>query len=303
MEIIKDYLNEKNYFGLLVYGPHIDEIMEIYGDTILIPLNPLYHNHYIDYLKDFFKSFGYGHNAQNLDTFNQDYSDNIPVCWVLHKCKKEYKDVYALEEDCNIHIKKAKLFLTLISGQPTIEFFKIIRIREKIMYKTELVQYNHLHRLWTNPKEKSSFINDAEKIIDNQNFSLTLFHDANREANHIYKSARYFMVLESITESNHQSRKHIKIFFSKSDYNPSLNYNNSVTNHNLANIDAIEIAGIIRAKLFHGAALKYKYFKNIISMDDFNYIVEHPEDLSRHMRDLCEVAFYIKNKQGEKVSY
>ena len=54
-----NYLKEENYFGLLVYGPSIDEIIEIYNNTILVPLKSLYHNHYIDYIKDFFETFKY----------------------------------------------------------------------------------------------------------------------------------------------------------------------------------------------------------------------------------------------------
>jgi len=68
----------------------------------------------------------------------------------------------------------------------------------------------------------------------------------------------------------------------------------------LSNIDAVEIAGIMRAKLFHGATLKYDYFKRIISVQDYNYLISNPEELSKHMRDLCETAFYLKNNQNNE---
>lgn len=298
MAIIDNYLNEKNYYGVLVYGPSIDEVIEIYKNTLLIPLKPLYHNHYIDYIKDFFETFKYKYGTHNIEAFNKDYSDNIPVCFILHKSNGLQSNILNLEKECSIYLEKAKLFLSLISGQSTVEFFKVAKLNGKIMYKTELVQYNKLHRLWISLEEKLSFINNAEKIIDNQNFSLSLFHDANKEVNHIYKSARYFMVLESITGSNQESRKHIKSFFANNNYSPTLNHFNSVKNYNLSNIDAIEIAGIMRAKLFHGVTLKYDYFKKIISLEDYNYLISNPEELSRCLRDLCETAFYIKNNQN-----
>ena len=268
------------------------------GDnTLLIPLKSLYHNHYIDYIKDFFETFKYKYAVPNIETFEKDYSDNIPVCYILYKAKESQSVISNFEKECSVHHEKAKLFLSLISGQSTVEFFKVLKMNGKIMYKTELVQYNRLHRIWTSLEEKLSFINNAEKIIDNQNFSLTLFHDANKETNHIYKCARYFMVLESITESNHESRKHIKSFFAKNNYSFTLNHNNSINNYNLSNLDAIEIAGIMRSKLFHGATLKYDYFKKIISSEDYHYLLSNPEELSRCMRDLCETAFYLKNNQ------
>ena len=297
MTLIENYLKEENYFGLLVYGPSIDEIIEIYDNTLLIPLKSLYHNHYIDYIKDFFETFKYKYAVPNIETFEKDYSDNIPVCYILYKAKESQSVISNFEKECSVHHEKAKLFLSLISGQSTVEFFKVLKMNGKIMYKTELVQYNRLHRIWTSSEEKLSFINNAEKIIDNQNFSLTLFHDANKETNHIYKCARYFMVLESITESNHESRKHIKSFFAKNNYSFTLNHNNSINNYNLSNLDAIEIAGIMRSKLFHGATLKYDYFKKIISSEDYHYLLSNPEELSRCMRDLCETAFYLKNNQ------
>lgn len=300
MKIIENYLKAENYFGLLVYGPSIDEIIEIYNNTILVPLKSLYHNHYIDYIKDFFETFKYKYAVSNIETFDKDYSDNIPVCYILYKSNESQSNILNFEKKCSVHLEKAKLFLSLISGQSPVEFFKVVKMNGKIMYKTELVQYNRLHRLWISLEEKLSFINNAEKIIDNQNFSLSLFHDANKETNHIYKCARYFMVLESITKSNHESRKHVKSFFAKNNYSPTLNHNNSVRNYNLSNIDAIEIAGIMRAKLFHGAALKYDYFKRIISVQDYNYLISNPEELSKHMRDLCETAFYLKNNQNNE---
>ena len=184
MTLIENYLKEENYFGLLVYGPSIDEIIEIYDNTLLIPLKSLYHNHYIDYIKDFFETFKYKYAVPNIETFEKDYSDNIPVCYILYKAKESQSVISNFEKECSVHHEKAKLFLSLISGQSTVEFFKVLKMNGKIMYKTELVQYNRLHRIWTSLEEKLSFINNAEKIIDNQNFSLTLFHDANKETNH-----------------------------------------------------------------------------------------------------------------------
>lgn len=294
MEIINEYLNNKNYYGHLVYGPHIDEVTEIYDNTLLIPLKSLYHNHYVDYIKDFFETFKFKYDTNNIDTFNKDYSDNIPICFIIHKKGLGESNIQEFESNCLESIEKAKLFLALISGQSATSFFKVVKNNGKVFYKTELTQYNKLHRLWMSNQEKTDFISNAEKTIDNQKFSLSLFHDANKETNYIYKIARYFMVLESITGSSSESRKHIKLFFEERNHSGIMNFTNSDSNYTI-NIDAIEIAGIIRAKLFHGASLKFKYFKKIISNKDYETIMKFPEDLSRHMRDLCETAFYLRN--------
>ncbi len=293
--LIQKYLKEENYLGLLVYGPFLNEVIEIFNDTLLVPLESLYYNHYIDYIKDFLQKFDYKYSRTNIETFQKDYSDNKPVCFIIYKSKKTSDDISIFEKRCNHHIEKAKLFLSLTSGQSPIEFFKVLKLNSRFFYKTELVQYNKIYRLWINEENKLSFIDDTEKIIENQSFSLSLFNDANREANHIYKSARYFMVLESITGSNHQSRKHIKTFFESKNLSPSLNFGDNINEYRLTNIDAIEIAGIMRAKLFHGVNLKYKYFKSVISEEDYNYLSSNPEVLSRYMRDLCETAFNLKN--------
>ena len=301
MTTIENYLNEKNYYGLLVYGAYIDEVIEIYNNTIMIPLKSLYHHHYISYIKDFFETFGYRYGVSNIETFNNDYSDKIPVVFIIHKSAGLYSDISNMEKGCLVQIEKAKLFLSLISGLSTVEFFKIIRLNGRILYKTEPVQYKRLYRLWSDTEEKLKFIHNAEKIIDNQSFSLSLFQDANKETNHIYKSARYFMVLESIIGSSQESRKHIKSFFANNNFSVSTSHHCSITNYSLSDIDAIEIAGIMRAKLFHGAALKYKHFKKIISVEDYDYLISNPETLSRFMRDLCEIAFELKNRDIEKL--
>lgn len=62
------------------------------------------------------------------------------------------------------------------------------------------------------------------------------------------------------------------------------------------------VGGIMRAKLFHGASLKYNYFKKIISKEDYDYIIRYPESLNKAMRDLCEEAFFIKARKNEAFS-
>lgn len=300
MDIIQSYLEHDNYSGVLVYGSHIDEVTEVFGNTLLVPLKSLYHNHYIEYLKDFFSTFNYKYADYNLDAFNKDYSDNIPVCYIICRSEKLISNFSEFHTHFQDSIENAKLLLALVSGQSAIEFFKVARINGKILYKTELLQFNKLHRLWLNNQEKVDFIDNAEKTVINQQFAISLFHDANKEINYMFKIARYFMVLESITGSYIESKNHIRTFFSTNNHSYEMNYTNSDDDFT-QKIDAIEIAGTIRAKLFHGAELKYKHFNNKISIEDYNLILKSPENLSRHMRHLCETAFFLKNRQIKKL--
>lgn len=292
-KLIGKYLSLENYMGSLVYGSYIDNPIEIYDNILIIPLKPLYHNNYIDYFKDFFQTFNYKSNDQNFETFNKDFSENIPVCYII--CKSNFADtnLHELDKKYKPMIDKAKLFLALISSQSAVEFFKVLKVNSKIHYKTEPIQYNQTTKLWFTSNEKDDYVKKAERIIENNSFSLSLFYDSNRETNHIYKIARYFMVLESITGSSNESRKYIKSFFKEKNYSGDLNYSNDVENYSL-NCDAIEISGIIRSKIFHGANLKYEYFKKILSLDEYEILIKYPECLSRHMRDLCETAFFLK---------
>ena len=66
---IKEYLNHNNYFGVLVYGTYIQEITEIYSNTLLIPLSKLYHNDFVNYIKSFGKTFNFKFSIENLEIF------------------------------------------------------------------------------------------------------------------------------------------------------------------------------------------------------------------------------------------
>lgn len=292
-KLIEKYLSLENYMGFLVYGSHIDSPIEIYDNILIIPLKPLYHNNYLDYFKDFFQTFNYKSNNYNFENFNNDFAENIPVCYII--CNSNFADTnfHELDKKYKPMIDKAKLFLTLISSQSAVEFFKVLKVNSKIHYKTEPIQYNQTIRLWFTNNEKDDYVKKVEKIIDKNSFPLSLFYDSNRETNHIFKIARYFMVLESITGSSNESRKYIKSFFKGKNYSCNLNYSNDVENYSL-NCDAIEVSGIIRSKIFHGANLKYKYFKKLLSLDEYEILMKYPECLSRHMRDLCETAFFLK---------
>jgi hypothetical protein len=178
MDIIDSYLKSDNYFGSLVFGSYINEVVEIFDNTLLIPLDSLYHNNFIDYIKDFATKFNYKIGEQNLETFNNDYSDNIPVCYIICKSNISNLNLSTIDGKYSDQINKAKLFLSLISGQTPIGFFNIVKINGKIWYKTQLVQYNKVTRLWINEKEKIDYIKNAEIIVEKYSFSLGLFQDA-----------------------------------------------------------------------------------------------------------------------------
>lgn len=290
---IEKYLNHKNYFGVLVYGTHIQEITEIYSNTLLIPLIKFYHNDFLDYINIFGKTFNFKFSINNLETFNKDYKDNIPVTFILHKvsCPEINNKIFEIINYSEI--EKAKLYLAMHSGQSSYDFFKVIRNNQKIFYKTELLQFNELYRLWVSEEEKNEFRLSTEKVITNQRFSITLFQDANREFDNIYKIARYFLVLESIVGSQAESRKTIRNFFALNNYSVFYNFQNRFGEN--IQIDFIELAGIIRAKLFHGVELKYKYFTKVFKTeDDYNFFIQNTGSFPKHMRDMCETALKIK---------
>ena len=290
---IKEYLNHNNYFGVLVYGTYIQEITEIYSNTLLIPLSKLYHNDFVNYIKSFGKTFNFKFSIENLEIFNNDYKDNIPVTFILHKINSPESSNKIFEVSNYAEIDKAKLYLAMHSGQSSYDFFKIIRNNQKIFYKTELLQFNELQRIWVSEEEKNEFRLRTENVITNQKFSITLFQDANREYNNIYKIARYFLVLESIVGSQAESRKAIRNFFLINNYSINYNFQNQLGQN--IQIDFVELAGIIRAKLFHGVELKYKYFKKVFKTEsDYDFFIEDNTYFHKYMRDMCEVALMIK---------
>lgn len=290
---IKEYLSHSNYFGVLVYGTFIQEITEIYSTTLLIPLSNLYHNNFVDYIESFGKKFNFKFSVDNLENFNRDYKDNIPVTFILHRVDDSEKTNKIFEANNYNEIEKAKLYLSYHSGQSSYDFFKVIKNNHKIYYKTELLQFNELYRLWISEEEKDEFKSITENIIINQKFSITLLQDANREFNNIYKIARYFLVLESIVGSEVGSRKAIRNFFITNNHSFVYNFQNDLGEN--VPIDSIELAGLIRAKLFHGVDLKYKYFKKIFKTeDDYIFFIENPDYFPKFMRNLCEEALRIK---------
>lgn len=290
---ILTYLNHDNYFGVLVYGTHIQEMVEIYSNTLLIPLPKLYHNDFVDYVKNFGANFNFKFSDVNIETFNKDYSDNIPVAFILHKISKAESDNKTFESKYYPEVEKAKLYLAMHSGQSSYDFFKVIKNNNRIFYKTELLQFNELFRLWISEEEKTEFKLSTENIITNQRFSITLFQDANRELNNVYKIARYFLVLESIVGSQAESRREIRNFFAINNYSTFYDFRNELGQN--FQIDFVELAGIIRAKLFHGVELKYKYFKKLFKTeDDYIFFIKNTGYFPKYLRDMCEVALRTK---------
>lgn len=294
IEQVKKYLEHKNYIAVLTFGNFIQEITEIYNSTLLIPLKKLYHNDYIQYLTDFGTLYGFKFSTENIAVFNKDYENNIPVVLILHKVKEASNSIYEFNEINYPEIEKAKLFLSINCGQYSHDFFKIICNDNKKFYKTEIQQFNEVYRLWLLDNEKEDFSRQLEKIILNQRFSVSLFQDANREINTVYKIARYFLVLESIVGSESESRKKIRSFFSVNNYSYYYSFSNPIEK---LEIDSIEFSGIIRSKIFHGVNIKYIYFKKFFSSEvSFAFMLNNLENFAKFMRDLCETALIMKEK-------
>lgn len=291
-EMLESYLSTDNYLGILCYGAHVQEIIELYNDTLIIPLKDLYQNNYIDYIKDFAYTFNYKIGQVNINTFEDDFKDNISVCYILAKTENKCTSIDILESSCIPKIDIAKIILAVLTGQKPHDFFCVAKMEGKVLYKTIPMQFNKLHRLWIGD-EKMLFFKKFEQIAKDNKFALSLFMDAHSESNPIYKIARYFMVLECITKSTEQSRKHIKCFFEKAKYS-------TIIQHNESYIDVIEFAGIIRSKLFHGATLKYKYFNKLMDEHTYNDITSNPYTIIRIMRDYCEQALNITYSLNQK---
>lgn len=255
-------------------------------------MKPVYEECLVNYVSVTCKDFQINVDNQNLKELYNQIKDTRPVLALVATSEIKFSKPERLEEFVEKNIYKLKLITSFISGDPMIEFARLIKSDDNTFFRMIPWQSRKRQKLFFSKDEAKSFFETASKISLNQEYYLSLLYDANHERNPLFKIARYFGVLEALSNSykqhDHKGCKdqiRYMLYEDKSKRN-TINGQMGETNYKL---DPIEIAYRFRNKFFHGGELVYEYFQDLMSIDIWKELQKNTNTLIDSLQSLCEI--------------
>jgi hypothetical protein len=287
-----EHLNSKSYVASLCYGAFIQQEVKISEDQFLVPLKPVYEECLVNYVSVTCMDFQISVDSIKLNELYQQIKDTRPVVALITTSNQIFAKPEELEDFVKKKIYKLKLITSFISGDPLIEFARLIKIDSQTYFKMIPWQSKKRHKLFFSKYEEKSFFETASKISLNQEYYLSLLHDANHERNPIFRIARYFGVLEALSNSykkpDHKGSKDQIRFMLYGDKRKRNTINMQAEEYKIE-LDPIEISYRFRNKFFHGGEPTYDYFKDLMPIGVWHELHENYNTIINSLQSHCEL--------------
>lgn len=287
-----EHLNNKSYIVSLCYGAYLQQNLKIGNELYLLPMRPVYEECLVNYVAVTCEDFQITVDIQNLKELHNQIKDTRPVSALIATSELIFRKPEELEEYVEKNIQKLKLITSFISGDALIEFARLIKNDDNTYFRMIPWQSRKRQKLFFSKEEEKSFFDLASKISLNQEYFLSLLYDANHERNPLFRIARYFGVLEAISnsykQSDHKGSKD-QIRYMLYDDKSKRNTLDGQMGEVKYQLDPIEIAYRFRNKFFHGGEPVYEYFQDIMSIDIWNDLQKNSNIVINSLQSYCEI--------------
>lgn len=285
-------ITSKSYVASLCYGAFIQQEINLGNGMFLLPMRPVYEECLVNYVAVTCGDFQVKVEHENLKQLNGQIKDSRPVTALIVTSELEFISPESMETQLDSSIYKLKLITSFISGDPLIEFARIIKNGESTFFRMIPFQSRKRQKLFFSKEESESFYRTAALISTNQEYFLSLLHDANHENNLHFRVARYFGVLEALSNkyklSDHKgSKDHIR-YMLFNDINRRNVMNGQIGDINYS-LDPIEISCRFRNNYSHGGEPTYDKFKELMTIEIWNELSKEKNFLINSLQSYCEV--------------
>ncbi|MCB9805048.1 hypothetical protein H6769_05515 [Candidatus Peribacteria bacterium] len=297
-----NHITSKSYIATLCYGAFIQQEINLGNGMFLLPMLPVYEECLVNYVAVTCGDFHINVEYENLRQLHGQIKDSRPVTALIVTSELEFINLETLEKQSDSRIYKLKLITSFISGDPIIEFARIIKNGENTFFKMIPFQSRKRQKLFFSKEESESFYKTAALISTNQEYFLSLLHDANHENNLHFKVARYFGVLEAL--SNKYKQPDLK--GSKDRIRHMLF--NDITRRNVMNgqigdvkysLDPIEISYRFRNNYSHGGEPTYEKFKELMAIEIWEELSKEKNLIINSLQSYCELQLMKEINQNK----
>ena len=296
-----DHITSKSYVATLCYGAFIQQEINLGNGMFLLPMIPVYEECLVNYVAVTCGDFKIKVEYENLRQLHGQIKDSRPVTALIITSELEFINPETLEKQSDSSIYKLKLITSFISGDPLIEFARIIKNGESTFFRMIPFQSRKRQKLFFSKEESESFYKTAALISSNQEYFLSLLHDANHENNLHFRIARYFGVLEALSNKYKQPDKGSK---------DSIRYMlfNDISRRNVINgqigaikysLDPIEISYRFRNNYYHGGEPTYEKFKELMAFEIWEETFKKDNVIINSLQSYCEMQLMKEMNQNK----
>lgn len=287
-----EHLHSKSYVVSLCYGAFLQEEVNFGDGLYMLPMKPVYEECLVNYVSVSCKDFQINLDNQNLKELHNQIKDTRPVSALIATSELIFDQPEKLEETVEKRIYKLKLITSFISGDSLIEFARLIKNDDKTYFRMIPWQSRKRQKLFFSKEEAKSFFQTASEISLNQEYYMSLLYHANHERYPLFRIARYFGVLEAISNSykqpDHKGSKD-QIRHMLYDDKSKRNTINGQIGEVKYQLDPIEIAYRFRNKFFHGGEPVYEYFQDLISKEVWGELHKNSNTVINSLESHCEI--------------
>ncbi|MCK2086749.1 hypothetical protein MXC99_00885 [Thauera aromatica] len=279
----------------LCYGAFLQSPIWISPDVLAVPLASLGFNTEVGYVASYLRQFfGVELTSEQTTAGLAQGAESLPVITVIY-----FPAVSApsevLEAAAHAKIEQAEQIIAWVSGERLTEFAYVTLTDQAPPFFRMVPPHSRRrqHLGFGNTakalQEKVDRIREAAEEDPRFAFAMSLFADATREKNPLFKVCRLFNVLESLAYAlkgeEIKSRRAVKIMLNLED---GAMCHLQVDGREIS-YDRIEIAGRLRDKFFHGTPFREKDL--IPEARSVFYLIEHhPELIADTLMADCELA-------------
>lgn len=297
-----NHITSKSYVASLCYGAFIQQEINLGNGMFLLPMQPVYEECLVNYVAVTCGDFQIKVEHENLRQLHGQIKDSRPVTALIVTTELEFINPETLETQFDSSIYKLKLITSFISGDPLIEFARIIKNRESTFFRMIPFQSRKRQKLFFSKEESESFYKTAALISTNQEYFLSLLHDANNENNLHFRVARYFGVLEALSNKykkpNHNgSKDNIRyMLFNDISSRNVINWQIGDINYSL---DPIEISYRFRNNYSHGGEPTYEKFKELMTIEIWEELSKEKNLIINYLQSYCELQLMKEINQNK----
>jgi hypothetical protein len=298
------FLRRRPAVHQLCVGSFIQMPFEMGDGVLAVPLKPLGFADEVGYLATYANQIvGAPVDTAAVQRLLDDTRETLPV---IALCLPLSVDAPAadLESLAAPRLERARMVLAWTSARDVTPIGMVIATVEKTFFRPLPPQHVNRQLLFGIGGTPDSFeqtllrISAAASNDERFQFALSLYHDALKEPNARFRIARMFNVLEGLAyriKAALPPRKAVKELLGLPDGATAEIHRNGARYR----FDAIEIAGRVRDKLFHGVPFESNDL-NVESRPAFDLFLAHPEDIASIVSDYCELELNRwANKKAE----
>lgn len=287
-----EFIKNKNYIVVFTYGAFIQRHIKLSENLELMPLKPLYEQCLVNYLSTSCRDFNVKVEGENLKELYKQIKDTRPAIGIIITSDLDFDTPEDFENEMEDQIKKLKLIVSFISGDKIIEFGRIIKFDSETFFRMIPNFSRKRQKLFFSKEQEENFYDNAHKISTSNRYFMSLLHDANQETNPLFKLARYFGVLEAISNNYKQpglggSKDRIRFMI----YNDKTKRNAIKTKSKGEDIelDPIEISYRFRNNFSHGGEPTYEKFNDLMPVEIWNLLSQNSNIIVNSLQSNCEL--------------